>query len=149
MSKLSLSVQYANNEDEPPSRARCGALVRAAWRATAADDGQITVRFTDTTEITRLNKRYRQKNRPTNVLSFCYDSKPIYGDIVICNTVVRLESDCYGIAIADRYAHLIVHGVLHLQGHTHDTPHATAAMEMLEDKILSNFNIANPYLIPS
>lgn len=141
MNSLSLSVQYAAEEEEPPPRARVRALVRAALRPA---DGEIGVRFVGAAESAALNGEYRRRRRPTNVLSFCYGARPVVGDIVVCCPLVAAEAKTMRLPAADHYAHLIVHGVLHLLGYKHNTAAQAARMETLERRILSRFRIAPP-----
>ncbi|MEK6244314.1 MAG: rRNA maturation RNase YbeY, partial [Pseudomonadota bacterium] len=85
--------------------------------ATAGCD--ITLRVVGSAESKRLNSQYRRKARPTNVLSFPYQSRPLEGDVVLCHPVIAREARAQGKTLAAHYAHLVVHGVLHLRGHDH------------------------------
>lgn len=149
---FSLSVQYAAEEEEPPPRPRVRALLRAALAAdngaTGGDRGEFVVRFVGAAESATLNRRHRRGVGATNVLAFAYPNiggGGVSGDIVVCCPLVRREAARYRLRVADRYAHLIVHGALHLLGQRHDTPAAAARMEALEKRILARFGAPDPY----
>lgn len=139
--ELSLSVQYACNADLLPSRSQVRRWIRAACSQPAA----VTVRFVDADEGRALNRDYRGKDYATNVLSFPYESSPVAGDLVVCAPVVAAEAAERGLAAEAHHAHLIVHGMLHLQGYDHLTPEQAEVMESLETAILGNLGIADPY----
>jgi probable rRNA maturation factor len=109
--------------------------------------GCITVRLVDEPEIQVLNKRYRGKNKPTNILSFPMDKEcaPLLGDLVICTPLVKHEAKAQKKKIVDHFAHLTIHGVLHLLGHDHEQAQEAAVMEALEIKLLAHLSIGNPY----
>lgn len=126
------------------------------WAEQAVDDkhhaAELTVRIVDEEEGQRLNKKWRKKDRATNVLSFpageMIDGAPdILGDIVICAPVVELEAKQQGKTITSHWAHLIIHGVLHLQGYDHASGEEADIMESREIKILHQIGISNPYQI--
>lgn len=141
--RLNLSVQYASEAvDDLPTRQEVRRLVRAAL----AGGGSITVRFVDTAEGQALNRDYRNKDYATNVLSFPYDAgPPLQGDLAICAPVVAREAAEQGKALAAHYAHLIVHGVLHLQGRDHVEEAAALCMEAEERQILAALAYPDPY----
>ena len=131
--RLNLTVQYACKATELPLRVQIRAWVRAALDVDGRKGGEITVRLVDEEEGRTLNHDYRGKDYATNVLSFPYDSEPVIcGDLVICAPVVEREAREQGKALDAHYAHLVVHGVLHLQGYDHETGDADA--EMMENK---------------
>jgi probable rRNA maturation factor len=139
---LSLSVQYASNAPELPTRTQ----VRRWARAALLGDATVTVRFVDGIEGRALNAEYRGKDYATNVLTFVYDDdEPRAGDIVLCAPVVRKEADAQGKTVAAHYAHLVVHGMLHLQGFDHERPAEAAAMEARETAILARLSLPDPY----
>lgn len=107
----------------------------------------ITVRVVDSDEMQRLNREFRQMDKPTNVLSFTYDDHPegYLGDVVICAPLVAREAREKSVPVAHHWAHLTVHGVLHLLGYDHETAQQAAEMELLETKLLATLNIADPY----
>jgi probable rRNA maturation factor len=139
---LSLSVQYASNADELPARAQ----VRRCVRAALLMDATVTVRFVDAIEGRALNAEYRGRDYATNVLTFVYDDEqPRAGDIVLCAPVVRKEAEAQGKTLAAHYAHLVVHGMLHLQGFDHERAADAAAMEVRETAILARLSLPDPY----
>jgi probable rRNA maturation factor len=139
---LSLSVQYASNARDLPTRGQVRRWVRAAL----AEAATVTVRFVDAIEGRALNAEYRGKDYASNVLTFVYDDKmPRAGDIVLCAPVVRKEADAQGKTVAAHYAHLVVHGMLHLQGFDHERAADAAVMEARERAILARFALPDPY----
>lgn len=145
--RLNLSVQYACNQAGLPSRPQLRAWVRAALDVRERRGGQITLRFVEPEEGRLLNKDYRGKDYATNVLSFPYDVDPIVaGDLVICAAVVEREAAEQKKTLEEHYAHLVVHGVLHLQGYDHETGDEDARhMEAAERQILAQLGFADPY----
>lgn len=145
--RLNLSVQYACNTAALPLRPQLRAWVRAALDVDGKRGGQITVRLVDADEGQVLNKDFRGKDYATNVLSFPYASEPVIcGDLVICAPVVEREAAEQGKALEAHYAHLVIHGILHLQGYDHETgKKAALKMESLECTILSALGYDDPY----
>ena len=140
--RFSLAVQYACNSDELPSRSQ----IRRWVSATLESAGQVTVRFVDAKEGQTLNREFRGKDYATNVLSFPYETKPVVGDLVLCVPVVLRESREQRKSIAAHFAHMIVHGMLHLQGYDHEAGKRQAErMEAKERETLARFGIADPY----
>lgn len=140
--KLHLSVQYACGGEDLPDRAQVRRWVSAALEKPAT----VTVRFVERVESRALNRAYRGKDYPTNVLSFVYEDEPVTGDLVICLPVVRREAKAQGKTLRAHLAHMVVHGMLHLQGYDHETGAADAArMEARERAILARFRISDPY----
>ena len=119
-------------------------------------DCEVSFRFVDETESAVLNHGYRGKDSPTNVLSFpaelpeeveeLLQHKPL-GDIVLCPLVIENEAEEQGKTLQAHWAHLTVHGVLHLMSFDHDTDERAAIMEKLEIMTLEKLGIQNPYLI--
>ena len=146
--RLNLSVQYACDADLLPSRPQIRAWARQALNVDAKRGGQITIRFVDEEEGRTLNHEYRQKNYATNVLSFPYETDPIIvGDLVICPAVVKREAQEQGKSLEAHCAHLIVHGLLHLQGYDHESGMDNALlMEEKERKILASLGFPDPYI---
>jgi len=139
---LTLSVQYASNAADLPTRPHVRRWVRAAL----LDDATVTVRFVDAIEGRALNAEYRNRDYATNVLTFVYDDdSPRAGDVVLCAPVVRKEADEQGKSLAAHYAHLVIHGMLHLQGFDHERPAEAAQMEAREIAILAKLGVTNPY----
>lgn len=141
--RLDLSVQYACHEEGLPLRADFRRWARAALTG----GGQVTIRLVDAEEGRELNREYRHKDYATNVLSFPYETEPrLAGDLVICPEVVAREAVQQGKALDAHYAHLVVHGMLHLQGFDHETNENDAAeMENAERKILAALGYSDPY----
>jgi probable rRNA maturation factor len=146
--RLNLSVQYACDKTRLPARTQIRAWVRAALDVDGVRGGQITVRLVDAEEGQELNRDYRGKDYATNVLSFPYDVEPVVcGDLVLCAPVVAREADEQGKTLEAHYAHLIVHGLLHLQGYDHETGETQARqMEDHERTILAALGFTDPYL---
>ena len=139
---LSLSVQFASNAADLPSRAQVRRWVKAALDV----DAVVTVRFVDAIEGRALNAEFRGKDYATNVLTFVYDDDdPRAGDIVLCAPVVRKEAHDQGKALAAHYAHLVVHGMLHFQGLDHERKADAAVMEAREVAILARLGVPDPY----
>jgi probable rRNA maturation factor len=142
---LQLSLQFAD--------ARHRALLPrhrvARWvRAALAAPGQITVRIVGAEEGRALNRDYRGQDHATNVLTFDYERAPVVvADLVLCAPVVEAEAVEQRITLPAHYAHLLVHGTLHAQGHEHEgVPEAVAAaMEARESELLQALGFADPY----
>lgn len=117
------------------------------WVASAlAADAELVLRFVGAAEGRSLNRQFRQRNRPTNVLTFDYETEPsVRADIVVCMPVVREEARLQGKTERDHLAHLVVHGVLHAQGHDHDEHEEAGRMEAREIVILRRFGVGDPY----
>jgi probable rRNA maturation factor len=141
--RLDLSVQYACGAVGLPPRAQLRVWARAALEG----GGQVTIRYVDADEGQALNRDYRGKDYATNVLSFVYEpGPPTVGDLVICVPVVAREAAEQGKTIEAHHAHLVVHGLLHLQGHDHETGEVEArAMEAREREILAGLGYPDPY----
>jgi probable rRNA maturation factor len=140
---LSLTVQYASADDEMPDRSRFRRWVGRTLRLPAS----VTLRIVDEAEGRALNHDYRHKDYATNVLSFAYgeESGRLAGDIVLCAPVVRREAREQGKSLLAHYAHLTVHGVLHLQGFEHETEQQAREMEAIEVEILRKLGFNDPY----
>lgn len=122
-------------------------LRRWARAALGRRGGEVTVRVVGGAESRALNKRYRNKDRPTNVLSFPYDEPGVLGDVVICAAVVNREAREQGKTAAAHWAHMVVHGVLHLLGFDHIRPGDAKVMENRERAILARLSFPDPYKI--
>jgi probable rRNA maturation factor len=123
------------------------------WAQTALRDlteADLTLRLVDSEESHKLNSRFRGKNQPTNVLSFPAELPPgldipLLGDVVICAPLVKEEAAVQGKSLQAHFAHLVIHGVLHLQGYDHQDDQQAAEMEALEVELLNSLGFANPY----
>jgi probable rRNA maturation factor len=146
--RLALSVQYADKPADAPSRA----LIRKWVQAALARDAEIGVRLVPEAEGRELNARYRGKDYATNVLTFDYHDDflppgaPLRGDLVLCAPVVGREAAAQGKAVQAHYAHLVVHGVLHLQGYDHEAEAEARVMEARESEIVMGLGYPAPYL---
>lgn len=145
------------------TRAATAAIRATPQRAWLAHPVQIeiAVRLTSDDEVHTLNRQYREKDKPTNVLSFPMvqpdlldtvtqgsdDGEVLLGDIVLAHGVCAAEAAEKGVSVDDHATHLIVHGTLHLLGHDHGTDAEAEVMEGLERDVLSGLGIADPYLI--
>ncbi|HQT00979.1 MAG: rRNA maturation RNase YbeY [Hydrogenophilales bacterium 16-64-46] len=146
---FSLSVQVASETDDLPDRAQIRRWVAAALEHPA----EITVRIVDADEARALNQDFRSKAYVPNVLTFEYGEIGqdesgrgiLGGDVVICAPVVEREAREQGKPLQNHYAHMTVHGVLHLQGYDHLDPADADIMETREAVILKRFRIPNPY----
>lgn len=140
--RLKLSVQYACERAGLPLRAD---LLRWATAALSGM-GEVTIRFVDLAEGQTLNHSYRGKDTATNVLSFAYEQEPkVIGDLVLCAPVIRDEAAAQDKPLAAHYAHLVVHGMLHLQGMDHLDEAQATTMEALETGILAGLGYPDPY----
>jgi len=114
-------------------------------------ESELTLRLVDEDESRELNSRFRGKPRPTNVLSFPAElpsgvELPLLGDIVICAPLVAEEAEAQNKPVLFHWAHLVIHGVLHLLGHDHQDEDEAEEMESLETELLASIDIPNPYL---
>lgn len=148
---IQIASRAAGLPDTEILHAWVAAALSGAAPATAAD---LTVRIVDEAESRDLNKRFRDRDAATNVLSFPAASLPpdagggapaTRGDIVICAPLVLREAETQGKQAADHWAHLLVHGVLHLLGYDHETDADARAMESLEVRILAGGGVDDPY----
>ena len=142
--RLSLAVQYG----VAPTRLPSPAVLRRFAKAAAERDAAVTLRFVGKREGQTLNALYRGKEYATNVLAFAYDSNPrVEGDIVLCAPVVRDEAKAQGKTLEAHCAHLVVHGMLHLQGYDHDTARDARVMEARETALLAGLGVPDPYAV--
>jgi probable rRNA maturation factor len=142
--RLQLALQYAAPRAGLPARSSITAWLRAALERAA----RITVRFVGAAEGRRLNRDYRRRDYATNVLTFAYGAArggALEGDIVLCAPVVAREARERGLSLRAHYAHLAVHGALHLQGHDHEEARAATRMEARERRIMARLGFGDPY----
>ena len=144
---MQVDVQYAVGREGLPAES---AIVRWVQAASPGPDAEVVVRIVDIPEIARLNASYRGRTGPTNVLSFTFDPPPgipnlLLGDVVVCAPVVAEQARDQGKALMAHWAHMVVHGVLHLRGFDHQTEAEAQCMETLEKQILGQLGYDNPY----
>jgi len=143
MSRLSLQIQADPDAGPLPADRR---QLRRWVQAALATDAELVLRFVGSAEGRALNRQFRGRDRPTNVLTFDYEREPrVHADIVVCLPVLRAEAAAQGKAERDHLAHLVVHGVLHAQGHDHEDDADARRMETRETAILRRFGIEDPY----
>ena len=138
---LPLAIQRASRAAHIPS----DRLLRKWARAALSRPARVALRYVGEVEGRRLNREYRGKDYATNVLSFVYEERPLAGDIVICAPVVAREAKQQGKAITAHHAHLLVHGMLHLQGFDHEREADAKRMERHERRILARLGFPDPY----
>lgn len=148
-----INIQHAAEKSSSPSAAklRKWAMLALKHERTA---GEMTIRLVDTATIASMNQTYRNKNKPTNVLSFPFDPEieapinaemPYIGDIAICAEIVNREAITQHKDIDAHWTHIVVHGVLHLLGYDHEVEQEAVQMETVEKKILAALGVADPY----
>ncbi|SIN97876.1 rRNA maturation RNase YbeY [Salinivibrio sp. ES.052] len=145
-----VDVQIAcENAQGLPSDDQLQAWFEQAIHA-ARPQAEITIRIVDEGESQSLNRDYRGKDKPTNVLSFPFDAPPgveidLLGDLVVCRQVVEKEAQQQGKALMDHWAHMVVHGSLHLLGYDHIEDDEAEQMEALEREVLATMGVNDPY----
>jgi probable rRNA maturation factor len=151
--KVSLSVQYAAARRGSPRQTAIARWARAALRGLRRKKVALGVRIVNEKESATLNRRYRGKSGATNVLSFPFEAPPgtrsdTLGDLVLCAPIVRREARVQQRTPAAHWAHLVVHGILHLRGYDHENAKAAAVMEAREARVLRSLGYPNPYAAP-
>lgn len=146
-----LDLQLASSAADLPTEQQFQHWLEAAILP-FQDDAEVTIRVVDAAESQQLNHQYRAKNKPTNVLSFPFQCPPgielpLLGDLVICAEVVTSEAAEQGKAPEAHWAHMVIHGCLHLLGFDHINDADAEQMEMEEVQILQQLGINNPYLL--
>jgi probable rRNA maturation factor len=140
--RLKLTTQYATRAPDVPARFEFRKWVKAAL----AHDAEIVLRIVDEAEGRSLNRDFRGKDYATNVLTFNYgDTRLLTGDIVLCALVIENEARQQHKSLDAHYAHITIHGVLHLQGYDHENDADAAIMEQREMDILKDLGYGNPY----
>jgi probable rRNA maturation factor len=148
---ITLDLQLASTADNLPSEAQVQQWLDAAILPFQAE-AEVTVRIVDTAESQQLNFDYRSKDKPTNVLSFPFQCPPgielpLLGDLVICAPVVAAEAAEQHKSLQAHWAHMVIHGCLHLLGFDHINDDDAEQMEAEEVTILQQLGINNPYLL--
>ncbi len=144
MPQIKLSVQNASIATQIPTKVQFKKWAKAALRV----DTEVTIRIVDEQESKALNSAYRGKDYATNVLTFPLSEEPhLMGDIVLCAPIVVAEAKAQNKALEAHYAHLTLHGILHLHGYDHENDEQAALMESIEVTTLQKLGYANPYLI--
>ena len=144
MAILKCSIQLASSAVNLPTKLQLRKWAKAALRV----DTEVTIRIVDSDEARALNSQYRGRDYATNVLTFALTETPhVMGDIVICAPVVMAEAVSLNGDLMAHYAHLTVHGMLHLCGFDHEDEHQAELMESIEIQILAKLGYANPYHI--
>ena len=152
---VTVDLQQVSSHGGQPGQVQFEHWVSATVAAAAHDsDCEVTIRIVDDEESRSLNHQYRGKDRATNVLSFPWEapaglprsSRDVLGDLVICAPVVAQEAQEQNKQAAAHWAHMVVHGTLHLLGYDHVEETEATRMEALETQILQGFDIADPYI---
>lgn len=151
LARLSLDTDWKSDYIEGIVTSLLKRAAALAWLG--AGKATVTVSFVGADESQQLNREWRDKDKPTNVLSFPFElpeswesKEQLLGDLVICPTVLMDEASEQGKSLAEHAAHLVVHGLLHLQGYDHETEDEAIEMEALEARLLAQVGIKNPYL---
>lgn len=147
---LRVTIQVAVEHTELPDQAALTRWVRAALRSAS---GEVTLRLVDEAESADLNVRYRGRTGPTNVLAFpadialpsAVDELAPIGDLAVCAALVASEAEEQGKRAVDHWAHVVVHGALHLAGYDHETEPEARLMEDRERALLAELGVADPY----
>ncbi len=148
--ELTTEVQNVSVEPNVPGSALIEIWAATAYSKVAEDKAELTVRIVDEDDGRQLNEQYRSQGTATNVLSFPFEDPPnvktsILGDIVACAPVISREAQEQGKPLHAHWAHLIVHGVLHLCGYHHTVNDDTQIMQRLETEIVQHLGFSNPY----
>lgn len=141
---IKISIQKLSKITDIPNNLQLKQFINAAILLPEGKT-EIALRIVDEAESQELNFAYRQKNKPTNVLAFPYEDPAYLGDLAVCAPIVAKEAKQQGKTILAHWAHLLVHGTLHLQGYDHIIDAERKSMEALEIAILNRLNFPNPY----
>lgn len=151
MGEIQVDLQIATDLTPLPSITDFQAWASKAIEASETS-AEVCIRLVSSDESKALNSTYRKKNKPTNVLSFPYDDDhndeefPLLGDIAICAEIVAQEAKDQNKPLTAHWAHMTIHGILHLLGHDHQNNEEAEAMEALEIQILEALDFDNPYI---
>jgi len=157
---VEIDLQWGVEEQTLPTLEQCQEWVQASLIGdTAAEANELTVRIVDSQESQDLNRDYRGLDKPTNVLSFEFENPPglvdlgeglpYLGDLIICAAVVEQEAKEQNKSLEEHWAHMIVHGTLHLQGFDHLDDEEAEEMESLEVEIMHGLGYDDPYEMPN
>lgn len=146
---ITIFIQNTSKTRSIPSKQQFKTWIEKAM-APCKKTREIVIRIVGVKEITKINNFYRKKNKPTNIISFNFYTLPsiktnFLGDLVICASIVKLEAKLQHKSIISHWAHLTIHGILHLLDHDHKNKNEAQKMEKLEIKILKNLGFPNPY----
>ncbi|PKF57582.1 rRNA maturation RNase YbeY [Alteromonadales bacterium alter-6D02] len=146
---IELDLQVACDEANLPTKQQFEQWLGAVL-ASRKPESEVTIRLVEADESQQLNHEYRGKDKPTNVLSFEFDAPPmvelpLLGDLVICQSIIKQEAIEQEKPVIDHWAHMVVHGTLHLLGYDHIEPQEAQEMESLEKQILADLGIDDPY----
>jgi probable rRNA maturation factor len=153
LAKVELDLQVSEKSEEPPSRDEFQQWVDLALIEDKT--AQVSIRIVDEAESQSLNSEYRSKDKPTNVLSFPMElpeeisrelDVTVLGDLAICLPIVEKEAKQQSKSLKAHWAHIVIHGMLHLQGYDHLSDADAEEMEAIEIKLLKKIGIDNPYL---
>lgn len=149
---IDTTLQIEDSDADVPDAGSVSVWIDAAAAVAGVESGEVTVRFVDVAEMTELNRQFRDQDKATNVLSFEFEDPPgmseasgILGDIVVCSDVVRREARDFEIDSNARFAHMIVHGLLHLVGYDHLEPADASKMERAESSALTGIGLEDPW----
>ena len=145
-----LDIQSASSSEDAPDEQSMKRWVSAAI-VSKTGDTELSIRIVDERESQELNQTFRGSSGPTNVLSFPFDAEipeplSLIGDVVICAPVVAREAEQQNKELKAHWAHMIVHGVLHLQGYDHQNDTEAVIMETLETEIMQKLGFPPPYI---
>lgn len=147
---IKIEIQYATEINDLPEEGLIKKWVNSSLNG-YIENAELTIRIVDKAEGAQLNEKWRNAQGPTNVLSFLYSdlnetTKSIQGDIVICAPLILREAAEQKKSVDAHWAHIIVHGILHLLGYDHDNENDANEMESLETSILGKLKISDPYI---
>ena len=146
--KLQIDIQYASSAIEAAiSNIASNNMLKKWVKVSTSKSGFITIRFVNAAEAKMINAAYRNRDKPTNVLTFSYalDKASLNADIILCLPVIQKEAKEQGKDMKSHLAHLLIHGCLHAQGYDHEIPKQAEKMEALEIRLLKGLSFANPY----
>lgn len=145
-----IDIEYNSQSQQIPAQAELERWISAALHSQQLEDAEVSIYIVDEDESQELNAQYRNKNKPTNVLSFPADipaevGVPLLGDLVVCAPVVECEAQEQGKTLQAHWAHMLVHGTLHLLGFDHIVDDEAETMETLETQIVTGLGYPAPY----